>query len=238
MRSARFVAHARTLRDHARQLQHVVKLPGKDYGRVRPLRAVAQVDVLEAVQHIDDLGVRFPALLVVADNGAVRGHQLTQFAPDQEWILGAVGAHQAGIDFLLAFALGIEVAITGRSLQVLRILHSRRAGDEASIDARDQRIRVSRLISHERYNPANQENDIALLRLADDIDLSNGKSSCTVCLPTLTDSLQDGDVLTAEAKRVQSGNTIGLYLIEVKNQQEVLVALFKGTCYKTKNPLQ
>jgi acyl-CoA thioesterase len=49
--------------------------------------------------------------------------------------------------------------------------------------------------------------------------------------------VKDGDVLTAEAKRVQSGNTIGLYLIEVKNQQEVLVALFKGTCYKTKNPL-
>ncbi len=46
-----------------------------------------------------------------------------------------------------------------------------------------------------------------------------------------------GDVLTAEAKMINSTNKTGLYLIEVKNQNDQLVALFKGTCYKTEKLL-
>jgi len=46
-----------------------------------------------------------------------------------------------------------------------------------------------------------------------------------------------GDVLTAEAKNINSTNKTGLYLIEVKNQNDQLVALFKGTCYKTEKLL-
>jgi acyl-CoA thioesterase len=46
-----------------------------------------------------------------------------------------------------------------------------------------------------------------------------------------------GDVLTAEAKKINSTNKTGLYLIEVKNQNDQLVALFKGTCYKTEKLL-
>lgn len=46
-----------------------------------------------------------------------------------------------------------------------------------------------------------------------------------------------GDVLTAEAKQVNQTNRTGLYLIEVTNQDQQLVALFKGTCYKTEKPL-
>lgn len=42
-----------------------------------------------------------------------------------------------------------------------------------------------------------------------------------------------GDLLTAEAKRVNATNRTGLYLIEVRNQHNQIVALFKGTCYKT-----
>ena|SRR5581483_5059551 len=44
---------------------------------------------------------------------------------------------------------------------------------------------------------------------------------------------KEGDVLTAEAKRINKTLRTGLYLIEVKNQNDELVALFKGTCYKT-----
>lgn len=46
-----------------------------------------------------------------------------------------------------------------------------------------------------------------------------------------------GDILTAEAKKINTTNSTGLYLVEVKNQQQELVALFKGTCYKTKKDL-
>ena len=48
---------------------------------------------------------------------------------------------------------------------------------------------------------------------------------------------KEGDTLTAEAKQVNKTNRTGLYLIEVKNQHNELVALFKGTCYKTEKRL-
>jgi acyl-CoA thioesterase len=48
---------------------------------------------------------------------------------------------------------------------------------------------------------------------------------------------KEGDVLTAEAKLINKTNRTGLYLIEVKNQRDELVALFKGTCYKTEKSL-
>ena len=81
VRAARFVSHARALRDHARQLQHVVKLAGEDHAGVRPLRAVAQVHLAEAFEQLHQLRVGLLQVLVVADDGAILGHQLTQFLP-------------------------------------------------------------------------------------------------------------------------------------------------------------
>ena len=49
---------------------------------------------------------------------------------------------------------------------------------------------------------------------------------------------KEGDTLTAEAKQITRTNKTGLYLIEVKNQYDELVALFKGTCYKTEKLMQ
>jgi acyl-CoA thioesterase len=49
---------------------------------------------------------------------------------------------------------------------------------------------------------------------------------------------KEGDILTAEAKQIVKTNRTGLYLIEVKNQHNELVALFKGTCYKTEKVIQ
>ncbi|TAE16983.1 MAG: hydroxyphenylacetyl-CoA thioesterase PaaI [Bacteroidetes bacterium] len=46
-------------------------------------------------------------------------------------------------------------------------------------------------------------------------------------------AIKTGDVLIAEAKAVNRTNKTGLYLVEVTNTQSQLVALFKGTCYKT-----
>jgi len=42
---------------------------------------------------------------------------------------------------------------------------------------------------------------------------------------------KEGDVLTAEGKKLNKTNRTGLYIIEIRNQREELVALFKGTCY-------
>jgi len=48
---------------------------------------------------------------------------------------------------------------------------------------------------------------------------------------------KEGDTFIAEAKQVNKTNKTGLYLIEVKNQHNELVALFKGTCFKTEKQL-
>ena len=48
---------------------------------------------------------------------------------------------------------------------------------------------------------------------------------------------KEGDVLVAETKLINKTNRTGLYLIEVKNQRDELVGLFKGTCYKTEKSL-
>ena len=42
-----------------------------------------------------------------------------------------------------------------------------------------------------------------------------------------------GDVLTAEAKEIHNGRSTGVYLIDVTNQKNKQVALFKGTCFRT-----
>ena len=42
-----------------------------------------------------------------------------------------------------------------------------------------------------------------------------------------------GDVLTAKAKQVSLSNKIGIHSIDVFNQNNELVAQFKGTCYRS-----
>lgn len=48
---------------------------------------------------------------------------------------------------------------------------------------------------------------------------------------------KENDILIAEAKQMNKTNRTALYLIEVKNQHNELVALLKGTCYKTEKSL-
>lgn len=42
-----------------------------------------------------------------------------------------------------------------------------------------------------------------------------------------------GDELTAEAKEIHNGKSTGVYIINVINQHNQQVALFKGTCFRT-----
>ena len=46
-----------------------------------------------------------------------------------------------------------------------------------------------------------------------------------------------GDVLTAEAREIHNGRSTGVYLIDIRNQRDEQVALFKGTCFRTGKPL-
>jgi acyl-CoA thioesterase len=46
-------------------------------------------------------------------------------------------------------------------------------------------------------------------------------------------SMKEGDTLTAEAKEISVSNKIGIYHINITDQEGKTVALFKGTVYRT-----
>lgn len=63
---------------------------------------------------------------------------------------------------------------------------------------------------------------------------SHGRKSVSVETSiSHTVSLKEGDVITALARELNVSNKIGIYQIDVTNQEGKIVALFKGTCYRT-----
>ena len=68
----------------------------------------------------------------------------------------------------------------------------------------------------------------------------NNRNNLSVALDTSINFIKPvhvGDVLIGEAKEIHNGRTTGLYHIEIKNQNDHVVALFKGTCFRTGKPL-
>lgn len=64
----------------------------------------------------------------------------------------------------------------------------------------------------------------------------NNRNNMSVALDvtiTFTKAVHVGDQLTAEAREVHNGRSTGVYLIEIRNQKNDYVALFKGTCFRT-----
>lgn len=64
----------------------------------------------------------------------------------------------------------------------------------------------------------------------------NNRNNLSVALDTsinFTKPVHVGDVLIAEAKELHNGRSTGLYHITVTNQNKHVVALFKGTCFRT-----
>jgi len=65
---------------------------------------------------------------------------------------------------------------------------------------------------------------------------SNGHGRMAVSVETTishTESLKEGDVITAVAEEKSLSNKIGVYHITITNQENKIVALFKGTVYRT-----
>ena len=63
---------------------------------------------------------------------------------------------------------------------------------------------------------------------------SHGRKSLSVETSiSHTISVNEGDILMAETNEVSLSQKIGIYLINIKNQNEQEVALFKGTVYRT-----
>ncbi len=68
----------------------------------------------------------------------------------------------------------------------------------------------------------------------------NNRNNLSLALDTsinFTKPVHVGDILTAEAKELHNGKSTGLYHITVTNQRDHIVALFKGTCFRTNKTL-
>lgn len=68
----------------------------------------------------------------------------------------------------------------------------------------------------------------------------NNRNVLSVALDTAIHFLKPvhaGDVLTAEAMELHNGRSTGLYHISISNQNNHIVALFKGTCFRTNKKL-
>lgn len=68
----------------------------------------------------------------------------------------------------------------------------------------------------------------------------NNRNVLSVALDTSINFIKPvhvDDVLTAEAKELHNGKSTGLYHITISNQKEHVVAMFKGTCYRTDKSL-
>ena len=68
----------------------------------------------------------------------------------------------------------------------------------------------------------------------------NNRNNLSVALDTsinFTKPVHVGDMLTAEAMELHNGRSTGLYHITITNQRDHVVALFKGTCFRTNKKL-
>ena len=64
----------------------------------------------------------------------------------------------------------------------------------------------------------------------------NNRNNLSVALDTsinFTKPVHVHDVLTAEANEMHNGKSTGLYHIFIRNQHDHIVAIFKGTCFRT-----
>ena len=68
----------------------------------------------------------------------------------------------------------------------------------------------------------------------------NNRDNLSLALDTsinFTKPVRVNDILEAEATELHNGRSTGLYHIRISNQKKEIVALFKGTCFRTGKPL-
>ena len=68
----------------------------------------------------------------------------------------------------------------------------------------------------------------------------NNRNILSVALDTAINFIKPvhvDDVLTAETKEFHNGKSTGLYHITISNQKDHVVAIFKGTCFRTNKTL-
>ena len=64
----------------------------------------------------------------------------------------------------------------------------------------------------------------------------NSRNNLSLALETSISFLKPvfiDDELTAEAREIRNGKSTGVYMVDISNQHNQLIALFKGTCFRT-----
>ncbi len=106
------------------------------------------------------------------------------------------------------------------------------------LEIKEGRSRIRMLVRKEMINGFGIVHGGIAFSLADSAFAfaCNNRNNLSVALDTSINFLKPvnvGDQLTAEAREIHNGRTTGLYHIEIRNQEDVMVAMFKGTCYRT-----
>ncbi|HAO03771.1 MAG: hydroxyphenylacetyl-CoA thioesterase PaaI [Chitinophagaceae bacterium] len=102
--------------------------------------------------------------------------------------------------------------------------------------------KIKMLVRHEMINGFGIVHGGIAFSLADSCFAfaCNNRNVLSVALDTainFTKPVHIGDMLTAEAKEIHNGKSTGLYHITIQNQNGHIVALFKGTCFRTNKAL-
>jgi len=106
------------------------------------------------------------------------------------------------------------------------------------VDIKEGYSKIKMLVREEMMNGLNVVHGGIAFSLGDSAFAfaCNSRNNLSLALETSISFLKPvfvGDTLIAEAKEIRNGRSTGVYLVEIKNQHEQLIALFKGTCYRT-----
>lgn len=110
------------------------------------------------------------------------------------------------------------------------------------IEIREGYSRIKMIVRNEMVNAFGIAHGGVAFSLADSAFAfaCNNRNNLSVALDNSINFIKPThveDVLIAEAKEVHNGKSTGLYQISITNQHDHLVALFKGTCFRTNKKL-
>lgn len=106
------------------------------------------------------------------------------------------------------------------------------------LDIKEGYSKIKMIVRKEMMNGLNVVHGGIAFSLADSAFAfaCNNRNNLSLALETSISFLKPvfvDDTLIAEAKEIRNGNNTGVYLVEITNQHDQLVGLFKGTCYRT-----
>lgn len=110
------------------------------------------------------------------------------------------------------------------------------------LDVKDGYSKIKMLIRKEMINGFGIVHGGVTFSLADSAFAfaCNNRNVLSVALDTSINFLKPvnvGDELIAEAVELHNGKSTGLYTISITNQKDMLVAVFKGNCFRTNKKL-